>query len=173
MNYFLTRPVLLYCRLTGLTRRPVVDGQKISVHDFYKSKLIAKAVQILHTADTILTYIFKAWMPMKLGHRIVICDRFFHDVLVDFMVESRDFNLLHSRIAKALFSLIPKNSKIFLVKVGKDRIAQRKPEVLRYDECFDLRDRLYNSIEEYTPIEVIHNNGPLNEAFRNLIRKLM
>lgn len=172
MNYFLTRPVLLYCRLTGLTRRPVVDGQKISVHDFYKSKFIAKLVQILHTADTIIAYFLKVWIPMKFSNRIVICDRFFHDVLVDFVVESRDFNLPHSRIARVLFRLTPKNSRIFLLKVHKDKIVQRKPEVLHYDENFHLRYKLYDSLNEYVPLEVIWNNGPISEGFQSLVRKL-
>ena len=172
MNYMLTRPVLLYCRLTGLTRRPVVNGRKISIHDFHKSRLIAKLVQYLHFIDTVIAYLFKVFIPLKFFDRYIICDRFVYDVLIDFIVESKDFDLHDQAIRRLLFSLVPEDAKVLLLKTDPRTILERKPDVLFYDEDFETRFDEYNRLAQLYDLVVVDNNRARDEVLADIKRGL-
>ena len=172
MNYRLTKPVLLYCRLTGLTRRPMVNGRKISIHEFHRSRPVAKLVQYLHFLDTVIAYFFKVFIPMRLCGRYIICDRFVHDVLIDFIMESKDFDLHDRLIRKLLFSLIPKDARILLVETDLDTILERKPDVTVYDEDFETRFDEYRRLACIYDLEVVDNNRAKDEVFADIKKRL-
>ena len=172
MNYMLTRPVLLYCRLTGLTRRPVVNGRKISIHEFHRSRPVAKLVQYLHFVDTVIAYCFKIFIPMKFLGRYIVCDRFVHDVLVDFIMESKDFDLHNKAIRRLLFSLVPKDAKVLLAKTDLRTILERKPDVLLYDKDFEMRFQEYNRLAQLYDLEVVDNNRTKDEVFADIKQRL-
>ena len=171
MNYMLTRPVLLYCRLTGLTRRPIVNGRKISIHEFHRSRPVAKLVQYLHLLDTVIAYFFKVFIPMRLCGCYIICDRFVHDVLIDFIMESKDFDLHDKLIRKLLFSLIPKDG-ILLVETDLDTILERKPDVTMYDADFETRFHEYCRLGRMYDLEVVDNNRAKDEVFADVKKRL-
>ncbi|MEW6715387.1 MAG: thymidylate kinase, partial [Nitrospirota bacterium] len=119
-NYFFTKPVLYFCRIAGITRR-VRKGDKIfSIHDFHKSGVIAFIVQYLHLIDTFFAYIIKVRLPLKFTNDVILCDKFVYDILADFMVETRDLNLLDKRITKLFLKLIPKDMPVVFFSVDKD-----------------------------------------------------
>ncbi len=174
MNYMLTKPVLLFCRLTGLTARVPVDDTVISVHHFYKAPGIAKAVQVLHTIDTYIAFVIKVLIPMKLQNKTVLCDRFVYDVLIDFIVESRDDTLYQSRIARWLQVLVPKNSIVFLLKTDKAEILKRRPDVTRYDHDFETRYIHYSELDtRYPQLVVIDNNLNQDIAVKLVLRRVI
>lgn len=156
-NYILTKPVLLYCRLVGLTRRPVRGGRKISVHDFHKSPFIGKLVQYLHFIDTCLHYFIKVALPLKFTKTYILCDRFVYDILADFMIETRDMSIPKKRISKLLLRLLPADAPVLYFKVDKEEIIKRKPEVLDDDEDYDLKYRVYEELEKYFDFRIIDN----------------
>lgn len=167
-NYLFTKPVLLYCRLVGLTRRPIRGGQRISVHDFYKSPFIGKTVQYLHFIDTCIHYFFRVYILLKLTKTYILCDRFVYDIIADFMIENRDFKLPDEYIARILLRLIPENSLILYFKVDKDEILKRKPEVLEDDEDYDLKYKIYECIEDYFDFRTIDNSKAFQEVYREI-----
>jgi thymidylate kinase len=171
-NYLFTKPVLLFCRITGLTRRPLRGGKKISVHDFYKSPFIGKSVQYLHLLDTCIHFFFRVYLPMKIKKTHILCDRFVYDILADFMVENRNLTLPNKQIAKLLHMLIPADAMVFNVKVDKDEIIRRKPEVLNDDEDYDLKYEAYRALEEYIKADVINNNKDNPFVFQEVVNKL-
>jgi len=168
----LTKPILLYCRLTGLTRRPVRGGRKISVHDFYRSPFIGKLVQYLHFADTCLKTFVKIYLPLHFTKDIIICDRFVYDILADFMVENRDLGLHKKSIAKWLFNLIPENAKIIYLKVEQDEILRRKPEVLDDDEDYEFKYAVYQGLEKYFDFNIINNFGTVQSVFDEVLKQV-
>lgn len=169
-NYMLTKPVLLYCRLTGLTRRPVRGGRKISVHDFYRSPFIGKLVQYLHFTDTCVSTFFKIYLPLRFTNDIILCDRFVYDILADFMVENRDLELPDKTIAKWLLKLIPENAKVLYFKVEKGEILIRKPEVLEDDEDYDYKYIVYQELEKYFDFDTIDNSGSIQSVFEEVLK---
>jgi len=171
-NYLFTRPVLLYCRIIGLTRRVVRGGRKLSVHDFYKSPFIGKLVQYLHFLDTCLRCFLKVYMPINYTRTCILCDRFVYDIIADFMIENRDFNLPRKSIAKHLLNLLPGDTKVLYFYVDKDEIIRRKPGVLNDDEDFDLKYRVYKMLERYFNFDVIDNNRDMESVYQEIRRKL-
>ena len=173
MNYFLTRPVLLYCRLAGLTRRPVVAGQRISIHEFQRSPLVAKVVQYLHWLDTALAYFFKAFLPMRLRGETIICDRFVYDVLIDFIVESGNPGLHRNLIHRLLFGLLPRRAKLVLIKADREVIIARRPDVLATDPHFDARFAEYATIDRQYGLPVVDNNDSLEKAASDVLSRVL
>jgi len=170
-NYFFTRPVLLLCRMTGLTRREKRGHKIISVHDFHKSRTIASMVQYLHFIDTVIAYVFKVWVPLKFSDDIIFCDKFVYDILADFMVETKDLDLLDKYISKLFIKLIPENSPVFFISADKDAIIKRKPEVLIDDEDYDFKYAAYQKIMESFKFNTIRNEKLEQSvsAVRNII----
>ncbi|MFZ5516795.1 MAG: thymidylate kinase [Candidatus Zhuqueibacterota bacterium] len=167
-NYFFTRFILLYCRLTGLTRR-VDQGEKvISVHDFHKSKRIAKAVQYMHFIDTCIMYFIKVYIPLKFSKTVILCDRFVYDILADFMLESKDMELLDSGIARMFLKLIPRQAIIIFITLDKETILKRKPEVLIDDEDFDLKYDIFKYIESKFNFNIIFNDTDVELVYLNI-----
>jgi thymidylate kinase len=164
-NYFFAKPVLLYCRLSGLTRRPIRGGRKISVHDFYKSPFIGKTVQYLHLIDTCLKYFFKIYLPLKFTGTYILCDRFVYDILADFMIENRDVDLPKKLIGKWLLKLLPANALVLYFKVDKEEIIRRKPEVLDDDEDYMLKYETYSILEKDVRAAFINNNEDICTVF--------
>jgi thymidylate kinase len=171
-NYFLTRIVLLYCRLSGLTRKVNQGGKVIRVHDFHKSRFIAKSVQYLHFVDTCLMYFFKAYLPWKLGNQVILCDRFVYDILADFMLESKEMNLPESRISHMFLKLIPKEAVVIFITAEKEKIIQRKPEVLFDDEDFDLKYHIFDMIQKRFNLNSIENNSDPEKVFLQILERI-
>ncbi|MBN2372456.1 hypothetical protein JXL19_01530 [bacterium] len=172
-NYLFTKPVLLYCRITGLTRRPVRGGKKISVHDFHKSAVVSVLVQYLHFIDTCINYLFKVYLQLKYGEKYIICDRFVYDIIADFIIESRDFDLPRKRIGRILLWLLPKDARVFYFKVDKDKILKRKPEVLIDDEDYDLKYCVYQELERHYRFDyLINNNGDMDDVFQGIVMEI-
>lgn len=171
-NYFLTKPVLLYCRLTGLTRRPVRGRRKISVHDFYRSHFIGNLVQYLHLIDTCLHYIIRVVIPLKFTKTYILCDRFVYDILADFMIENRDMSIPKKRISKLLLGLLPANALIVYFKVDKEEIVRRKPEVLDDDEDYDFKYAVYQELEKYFNFDMLDNSGSIQSVFDEVLKQV-
>jgi len=168
-NYFLTRPVLLLCRVFGFTRREKKGDKIYSVHDFHKSRLIAFLVQYLHLIDTFLAYLIKVRLPLIFTGDIILCDKFVYDILADFMVETRDITLLDKRITGFFLKLIPDHTKVIFISADRDEIVRRKPEVLIEDEEYDFKYRLYQLIMKrfsFRPIENINFHDTVSEIKR-------
>ena len=166
-NYFFTKPVLLLSRITGITRREKKGDKIVSIHDFHKSGLIAFIVQYLHLIDTFIAYIIKVSLPLKFTNDVILCDKFVYDILADFMVETRDLNLLDKRITKLFLKLLPKDAPIIFISADRDEIVRRKPGVLMDDEDYDLKYKAYQLIMQrfsFSPIENINFNDTVSEV---------
>ena len=171
MNYFVSRPFLLICRLTGLTKRPIINGKKISVHEFYRFKPIAKLIQYTHFIDTFLHWMKKIYLPISFN-KVVICDRFIHDILVDFAIEANEQDIFSKRIAKFFNLLIPKNSLFFFIDVDKENILKRRSDVVEYDKYFDQRYRIYKDLKKNKLFQIVDNNNSKESAFSHILQIL-
>lgn len=158
-NYFFTKPVLLFCRLTGITRREQRGDKTISVHDFHRSRTIAILVQYLHFVDTLFAFLLKVWFPLKFTSTAILCDKYVFDILADFMVETKDLSLLEKPITRLFLRLIPWHAQVIFFIAGKEEIIRRKPEVLMDDEDYDLKYRAYQAIHDHFSLNTIINDN--------------
>lgn len=171
-NYFFTRIILLYCRFSGLTRKVNQGGKVIRVHDFHKSRFIARTVQYLHFVDTCLMYFFQAYLPWKLTNQVILCDRFVYDILADFMLESKDLNLPKHTISKMFLKLLPKEAVVIFITADKEKIIERKPEVLIDDEDFDLKFDVFVNIQKRFNLKPIENNGDPEKVYLQIWERI-
>jgi len=171
-NYLFTKPVLLFCRLTGLTRRPVRGGKKISVHDFFRAPIVGSFVKYLHLIDTCIHYFFKVYLPLRFSSTYILCDRFSYDILADFMIENRDLKLPNKFIGKRFRMLIPENALVLYFKVDKPEIIRRKPEVLTDDEDYTLKYDTYCCLEKEIEGEFIDNNKDISSGLDKIMSKI-
>lgn len=168
MNYMLARPLLFYCRLAGLTRRPMVRGKRVSIHEFQRSPMICFWIRFLHTVDTLIVYFFKILLPMKVGRRCVVCDRFVYDILVDYMIESGNYQLYKKAVAKVLTRMVPNNSILFFIDTQIQNIIKRRPVVLDFDVHFFRRYQLYLELADLYDFKVIDNNRDPELVFQEI-----
>ncbi|NDK57513.1 nucleoside/nucleotide kinase family protein [Pontibacter fetidus] len=169
MNYLFTKPVLLLCRILGLTRRPIVNGRKISVHEFHRSKFIANVVQVLHSFDTFLHFVVRIYFPLKFTKKVIVCDRFIYDVFADFAIEAKNKNVFSKRVFK-MANKMTKNATLLIIKVPKEEILKRKPDVIDYDLDYDLRYNLYEDIASFKEMNVVDNTIELAEVYQKVKR---
>jgi thymidylate kinase len=165
MNYLLTKPLLLLCRVLKLTKRPVVDGKKISVHEFYRSPVIASLVRLLHCIDTFLYYIVKIYIPLKCTNKIIVCDRFVYDVFVDFSIEGRKDAIFDSLLFRISKRLMLRNATCLLVLTPKEHIIKRRPDVLPHDQDFERRAKLFHELSKSNEVQPVYNIYNLNFAY--------
>jgi thymidylate kinase len=167
MNYLFTKPLLLLCRLLGLTQRPVINGKKISIHEFHTSPFMAAAVRLAHTFDTFLHYTVKIWVPLKFSKKVIVCDRFIYDVFIDFAIEGNT----KSVFSKPLFKLAHKmtdNALLLLIMAPKDEILKRKPDVLQFDLSYNERYDFYNEIAKQKDVHIIENTQPVDLVYKKI-----
>lgn len=172
MNYLFSRPFLLICRLTGLTKRSVINGQKISVHEFYRFKPMAKLIQYAHFVDTFLSWIKNIYFPLYVKKQVVICDRFIHDILVDYAIEGHEWDIFSKRIARLFNLLVPVNVKFFLITVTKEKILNRKNDVIDLDKYFNQRYLLYDKLKQNKLLKVIDNDGSIEMSLNYIFEEL-
>lgn len=88
---------------------------------------------------------------------MILCDKFVYDILADFMVETKDLNLLEKPITKRILNLLPDNTPVIFFVVDKDEIIRRKPEVLTDDDDYDFKYKVYQLIMARFNFKIIPN----------------
>ncbi|MDZ7319508.1 MAG: hypothetical protein ONB11_10160 [candidate division KSB1 bacterium] len=167
INYFFTRPLLIYAKLAGYTQRLNINGVPLVYHNFHRSRCLSQLVRFCHLMDTAIMYFFKAYLPLKLSRRTIICDRFVYDVLVDFMIEGKNHSLYQQRIGRWLLSLLPERAICLFVTTQLEQIIQRKPEVL-YDRDFLEKASLYYQLDRRFHFHKLDNNGDIEATLHEL-----
>ncbi len=171
INYVLARPLLIYAKLAGYTQRLNINGVPVVYHNFHRSRWLPQLVRFCHLVDTAIMYFFKAYLPMKLGRRHIICDRFVYDVLIDFMIEGRNDQLDQQRIGRWLRALLPHRAICLFVTARLEQIIQRKPAVL-YDRDFFKKASLYYQLDRRFQFHKIDNNSDIETTLRQLTSDL-
>ena len=83
--FFFSIPILVYCRLTGLSYYLENQGVRYGVWEMWRSRWVPFLFSWCQLVDTFLFILVKIYLPLWMG-RNVICDRYVHDVLVDLML---------------------------------------------------------------------------------------
>ncbi len=166
-------PLLAIARLMGLSEVETLDtGRKIGYHYFYKSKTISSLYSILLFIDTLFFTIIKAYVPLKIFKKTIVCDRFVYDTLVDLMVSTRNYNIYSSIIGRLFLSLIPKNSKIIML-IADEKILRKRRDDVMHDKTLNLRIKLYKKLSEEFGILMINtNNLSINKVQERLIQAI-
>lgn len=159
----ISKPLMAYCRIVGLTKYKTINNIRFGKHEFYKSKFVSWLFPILQLIDVKIKWYFEQ-KKIK-NDEIVLFDRFSLDTLADLMVDTRRMNLHKTWIGKEFIKQIPGNTEIIVLKVDEKNIRARKEDT-RYDELLDYKVLVYKLLSEDLNIKVIDNNNDYSLAIK-------
>jgi thymidylate kinase len=123
-------------------------------HYFYRNPIFSKIWVWMFTIDYSLFTFFRLKLPLWSG-RLVLCDRFVIDALVDLMYETRDYALCERLIGRLVFSLLPKESLTIMLDISEEEAYRRKLDIPLIQPIRDRR-KLYQMIAKKTGVMVIN-----------------
>ncbi len=165
----LSKPLMIYCRLVGLTKYKTIDGVKYGRHDFYKSHFVSWLFPILQLLDfKIKWYLEKKRIK---SDEILLFDRFSLDTLADLMVDTKRMDLHKTSIGRSFIDLITENTRILIPSVEVETIRERKKDTL-YDEKLVLKIKVYEILSKDLNINTIDNNRVYNEVLKDVLQYL-
>jgi thymidylate kinase len=169
MSHYLSKPLLLFCRITGLTEYEDIDGIRVGYHHFYRSKIVSWLYIFLRSIDTSIDALTRVYLPAKIFGKTIICDRYVLDSMIDLMVDTH-INLEKTLLCKWFWVLIPQRSYIFLVERDDKNIQNCRPEMNR-EEYFIRRKKIYYQVFKNRTIRV-NNNSLIKDTFNEILARL-
>jgi len=168
-NHFLTKPLLAYGRLAGLTRYTTISGVQIGYHEFYKSRWVPWTFILLQYLDNLIAC--RLLLRSRSFRNIVICDRFIYDTLIDLSVETDKPDLYKGRIGRYFSGILPRGTLTLHVSRRMEDILSVRPES-KEDMFFLKRMELYNTLPDFFGIPTIHNDGPLSDTLQSVFSSI-
>jgi len=166
-NHYLTKLLLIFCRIVGLTEYHTINGQRIGYHNFYKSKIVSYLFIALTYIDTLTVTILLVYLPSMFGKSTIICDRWVLDILIDLEIDTK-LSLTDTLISRMFYALVPKNAKCFIVYRDYNSVLHARDEH-SIDNNFKARYELYYS-REYSNFNVISNTKKLNDVIHDAVK---
>ena len=165
----LSKPLMVYCRLVGLTKYKTIDGVKYGKHEFYKSKMVSYLFPLLQLIDFKIKW--KLEQRKIKENEIILFDRFSLDTLVDLMVDTNRMDLHKTWIGKAFIKLVPASTITMVMNVDEQIIRQRKKDTL-YDEHLDVKIKAYKIIAASLNLPLIDNNRPFDTVKKEILHRI-
>ncbi len=150
-----SKPLMVYCRLVGLTKYKIIDGIEYGKHEFYRSSFVSWLFPILQLLDFKIKWFFEK-RKIK-PNDIVLFDRFNLDTLSDLMVDTKRMDLHKSWVGRKFIKMSPKNSKSIILKVDAAIVRSRKLDTL-HDELLDDKIKTFQFLSKELKIKLIENN---------------
>jgi hypothetical protein len=170
-NHYLTRFLHAYCRISGFTRYEHFGDLRIGYHEFHRSKIISFLEVALTFIDTYFATLILVYVPWLLGQRIIICDRWIPDILIDLSVDTR-WEVDKSHLWVRLFwKLVPKHAKCFIISRNTASLEKARPEHI-YDMNYEIRLQLFKEFPKFSNIIHIENNMEISEAVQQVFKHL-
>jgi len=149
-------PILVYCRMSGLSYYQEHDGVRFGRWEFWRSRWVPQVFPWLQLIDTAIYLYLFVRLPLWLG-RDLICDRFIHDVLVDIMAGISDHQLYIKRVGQLFIRLVPDVADVVCIDATWDVIRRRRPDLI-HDATWQVRRDLYHSLSKELEIPIVDNS---------------
>lgn len=169
-NHYLTKPLLLLCRLLGLTWYEP-EEPRVGYHEFYKSKLISWLFIFLTYVDTLLASVVCVYVPAYVFGKVVICDRWVLDILVDLGVDTRRSVDLSSFWVRNFLALIPSGAKCFVIERDSSLVEKARSEH-QLDKNYPRRLKLFQKVSEFPVAITVDNNSSIEKTVRRILNFL-
>jgi thymidylate kinase len=166
-NHYLTKFLLAFCRLTGLTRHEYPDGLRLGYHEFHRSRVVSWIFVLLTYLDTLAASIVRVYLPTAFGSKLLVCDRWIIDIMIDLEIDTRMRFAADSRLERLFRGLLPAQSRCFLITRSPDAVEHCRPENRR-DRNFQRRLDLYQEYSTRKWVTTVQNNSSVREAVASL-----
>ena len=157
----ISKPLMLYCRLAGLTKYQTINGIRYGKHELFRSSIVSYIFPFLQLIDFKLK-----WLLIKSTikrDQVLLFDRFNLDTLADLMVSTKNMNLHKSWVGQKFISASLKNTKLLVLCVKEQEIRKRKRDTL-HDENLDLKIEAFAVLSRDLHIMRLDNNGEYDKV---------
>lgn len=170
-NHYLTKVLLAFCRLTGLTKYEDVNGLRVGYHEFHRSKFVSYLFILLTYLDLLAATVVRIYVPSLFSRQVILCDRWVFDIMVDLEVDTGISFAPGTFLAKVFRGLIAQNAVCFLIVRDFDIVRKTRWENI-FDRNFPKRFELFQRLSGDSRIKVIDNSGSIQGAVEKLIEGL-
>jgi thymidylate kinase len=172
-NHYLSKVINVIGRLRGLSFYTIYpDDTKVGYHHYYKSSFLSATYCLTTIFDTFIASLFKLWIPILMGHQVIVLDRFVFDIIVDLSIDTRNPGLLLGWQGKALRRFLPLEAISIYLDVDKHIIHKRRPDT-RWDENFAARKEMYEKIcVAYGNNQKVDNNGEIGLTLKSIMKMI-
>ncbi len=160
--FLLSMPLLIAARLSGRTEMTTLEsGRRIGYHHFHDSNIISRIYPILLYLDTKIHLILRVKLSNLVAKKIIVCDRFVYDILVDLMISIGERDLNRKNIGHRFTMLIPPNTKTVILLGNEETLRSRRDDV-EMDKTLLEKIFLYRKIAEDQGLPIIDASLPIN-----------
>jgi hypothetical protein len=169
-NHFLSKPLLAYARLFGLSRREVHDGTTFGYHDFHRSVLLRWPFAVLQAIDVNLA-IRRQIRAARAKGDILVFERSPWDTLADVLLDTRCERMASSRVGRWIVSSMLGRCKVLLIARAEANIIASRP-AMRFDHDLSRKLAIYEKLCTAFGWTRIDNNGCLADAKQAILKSL-
>jgi thymidylate kinase len=169
-NHYLVKILHGLARILGLSVKVKNEMGTVWQHRFYKSSLFCYIYVISTYFDTIISK-FKLNNFVNSDIDFVICDRWINDILIDLGTKTHRIDFLQSAWFKRFQKLVPDNTIQCLIIRDDEKLLDCRLEN-RVDPDFSLRNKLYKDLSQSNYVQVIDNNGTIEESVKQILKSI-
>ena len=171
-NHYFTRVFHGFCRLTSYTRYENHGEIQIGYHEFHQSQLISWAAIVLNLVDTFLATLLYVYLPLLFTRRVIFCDRWVFDIIVDMAVDTRKELRPLPWWAKAFLWLVPGSARCFLIQRDSQALEVARPEH-DFDRNYLRRRQMFDALAMHERLIEITNDGTIQQAVHEVLSNLL
>ncbi len=161
-NHVLSKPLLAFCRLVGLTRYEKKDGIRVGYHDFHRSKIVSWLFVLFQYLDALRVKMTRVLPRLRNERGIVILDRYVYDIIIDLMIDTGIDDLDNTWLGRALIGLLPEGAAVLPLVREREALLAARPESA-VDDNFMRRLQLYEQLVARQKLPVMENNSSLDD----------
>lgn len=170
-NHYFTRLLHGFCRLIGYTKYENHNDMKIGYHEFHHSQLISWVAIMLNLVDTFLATLIYVYLPLLFTRRIILCDRWVFDIIVDMAVDTRKELTPLPWWGNAFLWLVPQSARCFLIQRNRKALEEARPENI-FDRNYLLRRQMFDALAIHNHLVEISNDRTIQEAVHDILNYL-
>jgi thymidylate kinase len=158
-SHIFSLPVLALAKMLSLSEQVTYDdGSRVGYHSFQKSASVSIAYEAARVVDFWFAYLFKVKLWARLGW-VVICDRFYPDVVADLRLSTGGPNRLAVSVWHKLRETMPEPSEVFLLQVPFETLRGRRPDLGR-DRTLKSKVIIYAELKESLGLRALDADRP-------------
>lgn len=165
-----SKPLMLYCRIFGLTKYKTIGGIRYGKHEFYRSSFVSYLFPFLQLIDFKIKWF---WERKRIrSDEILLFDRFNLDTLSDLMVGTRRMDLHKTWVGREFIKLSPNKEKMIILKVDPEVIRKRKVDTL-HDEQLEDKVKIFEFLSRELNIKLVNNNVQYENIKKEVINYMI
>jgi hypothetical protein len=166
-NHYLIKVMHAIAKVIGLSTKEQTPMGCMWLHQFYKSPIFCWFYVRCSYIDN--------WFAKRKVKRIkadyIICDRWVNDILIDVGAECHYTDILDSKWYSRFHNLLPPDCYQFVVVRKKKKVLDCRIENT-FNEAFTLRYDLYKKITDKKGVNLVDNNGSIENSVQQVLNVL-